>query len=81
VIKILFFGRLGDLIGREVDVDPSGANTVAELRRVLVALYPHAAADLTNPVVQACITDRIVAEETSVSGVAEVEFFPPLSGG
>lgn len=80
-MKIGCFGRLGDLIGRAVEVDPLDASTVAELRGLLAKRYPQAAADLTSPATRACIGDRIVGEEASIVRAGEVEFFPPLSGG
>ena len=81
-MTVRFFGRLGDLIGREVRLDPSRpAVSVAELRRLLARQFPHAEGDIANPSVRACVGDRIVGEDYVVEPDAEVEFFPPLSGG
>ncbi|HEY0327244.1 MAG TPA: MoaD/ThiS family protein [Allosphingosinicella sp.] len=81
-MDILFFGKLGDAIGRMVTVEaPSGGCTVAELRYLLASLYPMAAADLASPSLRACVEDRIVGEGFRVGADQTVEFFPPLSGG
>ena len=77
-----FFGKLGETIGRQVDIDPpSGLSTVEELRAWLAATYPAAASDLSRPGLKAAIEDNMVSDETSFVGVDRVEFFPPISGG
>jgi molybdopterin converting factor small subunit len=81
-VKILFFGKLGETIGREVDVEPPGDScTVAELRRLLGRRYPAAEDDLAKSNLRACVDDIIVGEQFVVGPDARVEFFPPLSGG
>jgi molybdopterin converting factor small subunit len=81
-LKILFFGKLGEAIGREVEMglDP-GSVTVAELRAFLARRYPAVAADLRSPGLRACVGDTIVGEDFRIGPEASVEFFPPLSGG
>jgi molybdopterin converting factor small subunit len=77
-MKILFFGRLGDTIGREVDFDlPDGGLTVAELRAALATTY----GGLAAPSVRACIDREIASESALVLPDHEVAFIPPLSGG
>lgn len=81
-MKVLFFGSLGDRIGREVETErPAGVRTVADLRRFLSELYPDARAALSSASVRACIGDEIVADDHDVADAEEVQFFPPLSGG
>ena len=81
-MDILFFGKLGDRIGREVSIEPPpGVCTVRELRALLASLHPAAEADLTSPSLRACVGDEIVAEDFHVGAERSVEFFPPLSGG
>lgn len=81
-MKILFFGKLGEAIGREVEMslEPDGV-TIAELRALLASRYPEVAADLCAPGLRACVDDTIVGEGFRVGRQASVEFFPPLSGG
>jgi len=77
-MKILFFGRLGESIGREIDFDlPPGGITIAELRASLAE--SHAALGAAN--VRACIDREIVPEAARVLPGQEVAFIPPLSGG
>ena len=81
-MDILFFGRLGERIGREVSIEPpSGGCTVRELRGLLASLYPDAAAEMTSPSLRACVDDTIVGDEFPIAEGGRVEFFPPLSGG
>ena len=81
-MDILFFGKLGDRIGREVRIEPPpGGCTVGELRGLLATLYPHAAQDLVSFSLRACVDDAIVDEAFRVAADGRVEFLPPLSGG
>ena len=81
-MKISFFGRLGDRIGREIDVDlPGFGCSVADLRRHLAELYPAAADDLGARTVRACVDEAIVPDTYTIEPGQRVEFFPPLSGG
>ena len=80
-MKIRFYGRLGEQLGTEVDVDPpAGTQTVADLRCVLAEMFPNASIDLQQRS-RACIADAIVGEDRELLGAEIVEFFPPLSGG
>lgn len=80
-MKIRFYGKLGEQLGAEIDIDPPvGTNTVLELRELLVELFPEATIDLRDRS-RACIADSIVSEGHNLRGVVAVEFFPPLSGG
>jgi len=77
-MKILFFGRLGETIGREIDFDlPAGGCTVAELRAKLALAH----SDLGATSVRACIDREIAPETARVLPGQEVAFIPPLSGG
>ena len=81
-MKISFFGRLGDRIGREVEVDlPASRCSVAELRRHLAERFPAAADDLASRTVRACVDEAIVPESYMIGTGQRVEFFPPVSGG
>jgi molybdopterin converting factor subunit 1 len=77
-MKILFFGRLGETIGREIDFDlPPGDCTVAELRAALAKRHEGLAAEN----VRACIDQEIAPESAIVLPNHEIAFIPPLSGG
>jgi molybdopterin synthase sulfur carrier subunit len=77
-MKILFFGRLGETIGREIHFDlPAGGCTVAELRATLARTHKGLAAES----VRACIDHEIAPETALVLPSHEIAFIPPLSGG
>ena len=81
-MKILFFGSLGERLGRVVEIElPPEITTVAALRAHLAQLFPELGDALTRLTVRACIGDRIVGEDEPVTAADEVHFFPPLSGG
>jgi molybdopterin converting factor small subunit len=81
-VKVIFFGKLGESIGREIafDVPPDGCS-VAQLRTLLGQRFPVARADLEGPALRACVNDAIVDDAFVVTPGLDVEFFPPLSGG
>lgn len=77
----MFYGSLGERLGREVDIDPpEGPNTIASLRIILAEQFPAASTQLLQRS-RACIADAIVGEGHELGGTELVEFFPPLSGG
>lgn len=81
-MRILFYGRLGEMIGREVGVDrPPDVRSVADLRQLLASLHPAAAQELTSTTLRACVGDSIVGEDFCIRDAETVEFFPALSGG
>ena len=80
-MKVMFYGSLGEKLGREVEIDPpQGTDTIALLRAVLADMFPAASSDLLNRS-RACIADAIVGDGHELAGAESVEFFPPLSGG
>jgi len=80
--KILFFGRLGEQFGREIDFDlPAGGCTVGELRGLLWHHLPTEGDDLRTPRVKACVDQEIVPDAALVRAGQEIAFLPPLSGG
>ena len=81
-MRVGFFGRLGERIGREVELEmPESPCSVADLRRHLADLYPYAAADLVSGGVRACVDEAIVPDSHVIGPGQKVEFLPPLSGG
>jgi molybdopterin converting factor small subunit len=81
-MKIHFFGKIGERIGRTVELDvPPTVARVAELRAFLATVYPQAAADLASGASRACVGDTVVGEDQRIAPGDTVEFFPPLSGG
>jgi molybdopterin converting factor small subunit len=75
-MRVLFFGRVADQLGRERQVElPSAGCTIAELRRLIAADV------LGRPGVRASIDRQVVGEEAFVRPGAEVAFFSVFSGG
>lgn len=79
-MRIHFYGRLSDLLGRNIDLDVPKACSIAELRKQLAIDYPHAATVLAGRT-RACIGDTVVPDSQIVGPGDDVEFFPPVSGG
>jgi molybdopterin converting factor small subunit len=80
-MRILLYGRLADVLGREIELPAQAACSIAELREYLAARYPNASEAVLSKRVRACIGDAIVPESHVVGPSEAVEFFPPLSGG
>ena len=78
--KVLFFGRVADLIGRSLQVDlPDAGCTIAELRARLAAAP--GADILLRPGVRASVDREIVGDDAVVMPGTEVAFFSVFSGG
>jgi molybdopterin synthase sulfur carrier subunit len=80
-VRVLLFGRLGDLAGwRERAFDPPPAS-LAELKRQLAAEDGVLGAALCGPGVQTAVDLALVRGDAALAGAAEVAFLPPMSGG
>jgi molybdopterin converting factor small subunit len=79
-MKIHFYGRLAESVGREIEVDVPESCSVSELRALLATEYPRAANALGHRV-RALVGDIVVADSHMVRSGDSVEFFPPVSGG
>jgi molybdopterin synthase sulfur carrier subunit len=80
-VRVLLFGRLGDLAGwRERAFDPAPVSLGA-LRALLTAEDGALGAALAGPGVQAAVDKIIVRGEAALAAGAEVAFLPPMSGG
>lgn len=71
-MRILFFGRLADRFGRELELDAADGYTVADLR-VRLALNDSGS--------RACVGESLVDDDFILGSALEVEFWPPVSGG
>jgi molybdopterin converting factor small subunit len=77
----MFYGRLADALGPELDLDAPSGCSVGELRSRIAAEHPDAAEAVGNKRVRACIGDTIVLDDRVVAPGERVEFLPPVSGG
>ena len=82
MIRIIYFGRPAEVLGpgRSLDL-PKGGATVGDLRRMLAATDPLAAAVLLRPDVRASLDAVVVPEDTPVRDGQEVAYFSIWSGG
>jgi molybdopterin converting factor small subunit len=78
-LRIRLYGRLGDTIGRETEVDAVDGCTVADIRRRLAAGHPAAAEALRRS--RACLAGTMVGDDRRLAIGDEIEFLPPVSGG
>jgi len=77
-LRIRLYGRLGDAIGRETEVDAPDGSTVADIRQLLTASHPAVTEALARS--RACAGDRLVRDDER-PGSDVLEFLPPVSGG
>ena len=78
--RVLFFGKVADMVGRELEVSlPDGGCTIGELRRRVAA---QTRSDiLLQPGVRASLDKQVTTDEARVSAGSEVAFFSLFSGG
>jgi len=80
-MRVLLFGRLGDLAGwRQRSFDPAPVS-LAALKALLAGEDGALGAALRGPGVQAAVDKTIVRGEVALAGADEVAFLPPMSGG
>lgn len=80
-MKVLFYGRLAEAIGPELEIDAPPGCSVAELRDRLVAEHPQAEQPLRSRKALACVGDALVRDSYVLKAADRVEFLPPVSGG
>ncbi len=77
--RVLLFGRLSDIAGwRERDIDSA---SLKALRDLLAGEDAELAQALAAPGVQIALDQAIVRGDAALSGLSEVAFLPPMSGG
>ena len=80
-MRVLLFGRLGELAGwRERRLDPAPA-TLAQLVERLTLEDAALGAALCGKGVQTAVDKSLVRGEVGLTADAEVAFLPPMSGG
>ena len=80
-MKVVFYGRLAEVIGPEINVSASGGCSVSALRDRLAAEHPAAEATLRSKRARACVGDTMVPDNHILVEADTVEFLPPVSGG
>ena len=81
VVKVLFYGRLAEAIGAELEIDAQPGCSIAELRDKIVTEHPHAEQTLRSNRALTFVGDALVRDNYVLQAVDRVEFLPPVSGG
>ena len=80
-MKVLFYGRLAEAIGPELEIDAHPGCSVGELRERLIVEHPQAERPLRSRRALACVGDSLVRDSYVLQAADRVEFLPPVSGG
>lgn len=80
-MKILFYGRLADAIGPELEVPAPPWSSVGDLRNSLIAAHPEIGGVLRSRRALTCVGDRLVHDDYRLTDTDTLEFLPPVSGG
>ena len=80
-MKVLFYGRLAEAIGPQLELGVVPGCSVADVRARLAAEHPDAAAVLQNRRALSFVADRLVRDDYRLSAEDTLEFLPPVSGG
>lgn len=81
-MDVRLYGRLADILGRELRVEVPGAScSVADLRSQIAEDHPQSREHILSSQVRACVGDTLVPDTYRVNTSEAVEFFPPVSGG
>jgi len=80
-VKVLFYGRLAEVIGPKLEIDAPLESSIAQLRERLVTRYPEAGPPLRSRRALVCVGDTMVRDDYVLRDGDKVEFLPPVSGG
>lgn len=80
-MKVLFYGRLAEAIGPELEVGASPGSSVADVRERLAAEHPDAAGVLRSKRALSFVGERLVRDNYRLAAGDTLEFLPPVSGG
>jgi molybdopterin converting factor small subunit len=80
-MRIMFYGRLAESIGGEVELDVGAPSSVGIIRERLASEHPAAAESLRSARALACVDGVLVRDDHVVASDQRLEFLPPLSGG
>ena len=76
IIKILFFGQLGEQIGKS-SLEMNDVNTTDQIIEALKSQYPI----LQHQTYQLALDKEIINEHTPVTGGQVLALLPPYAGG
>ena len=82
MVRLLFFGPLGDLMGRTtMAAGPVGETRLADFLADLGARDARFAAALAGARLRYAVNEEIVGADATVRDGDEIAFLPPFSGG
>lgn len=81
MIAVKFFGKLGDIAGEDIQLEPAGLSSVADVLAYLSKETPEIYQEVTAPQVLIAVNQEIVTSEHSIKSGDEVAFLPPVTGG
>ncbi|HEX4939563.1 MAG TPA: molybdopterin converting factor subunit 1 [Candidatus Kapabacteria bacterium] len=83
MIKVLFFARIRDELGRaEMKVEmPEGVHDLAGFTRALIMANPSFEPALTQPNVLTAVNQEMATPVTTIEDGDEIAYFPPVTGG
>ena len=82
MVKVLYFSWVRERIGKPKEIVETEASTVRQLVEELKAREPRydmAFSDLSS--VRVALDQELTDFDASLSGIREVAFFPPMTGG
>lgn len=80
-MKIFFYGKLADSVGKEIEIAGDGVSSIGSLKRQLAVSYPTIAAPLQHGRIKALVGETFVPDDHQLMPDDEVEFLAPVSGG
>jgi molybdopterin converting factor small subunit len=80
-MKVLFYGRLAEAIGPELEVGARPGSSVADVRERIVSDHPHVEQVLRSKRALSLVGDRLVRNDYRLAAGETLELLPPVSGG
>jgi len=80
-MKVLFYGRLAEAIGHELEVGAEPGCSVAELRDRILREHPAVEGVLRSRRARTCVGETVVRDDYRLAAGDTLEFLPPVSGG
>lgn len=77
----MFYGRLAEAVGPELQVAASPDSSVAEIREQLLAQHPEIEDVLRSRRARTCVGNSLVHDDYRPAAGEALEFLPPVSGG
>ena len=80
-MKVVFYGRLAEEVGPEIEVSVLPSCSVADVREIIAAEHPNVAGVLLSRRALSVVGERMVRDDYRLAANDTLEFLPPVSGG